>query len=134
MRISKRCAYAALTLVALAAAGFAAKFTITSSDLVQLPGVDANGNLDGGNTGGALLSLTINTKNGKTRLLGGGLVPNESNSKQTYKDAAELATVLFGSPNPMGIQIKKMLYKVAVSGSASLKGSLVVDLNQLFNP
>lgn len=122
MRFSKPIVAASILLVAASVLG--AKIKITGN--IPLPAIDANGMINVLELQPATGVLAINTKNGKARVSVTGNVDNLSNAKQKYKNDPAFAEAL-GIPNDFVLTVKRTLYKVAASGAANAKLSLVVD-------
>lgn len=119
MSLNTRSLFAVLAVSLFATLGFAAKECVT--DTGAMPGVNAEGNIDGGLEGQGTGKLCVNTKNGKFTVKINGTVPNESNATQNFKDSFDLED-FFGVP-----EADRSKYHVSKKGKAKFtaKGTFV---------
>lgn len=102
--------FAGVAAVAVTASAFA----VTISQNVNLPGVDAGGNLSAELGRLTPVRVTINTRTGAFRASGRGKVQNQSNAKQTYINTP------VDIPN---VTVASSRYVVAKSGACTVSAA-----------
>ena len=108
-----------------------AKPVLVETSPIELPGIDAVGDVDlvsPGGDGTAVLKVFLSRKGAVTvEIEATGIVPNLSGKKFKTKNAAEL-NIPTTDPLGPGTFIEKFEYSVSKSGKASLKATIGGDI------